>query len=141
MLFRSRIGWLAKDFGPLLGAALRAAGGLELAPLIARGLAMGDEMHQRNVACSALVLRALAPHLAREAPGAETLARCLGFIAGNEQFFLNVGMAMGKAIMDPVRDIEACSLVAAMCRNGTDFGVRLSGTGDDWFTAPVELPS
>jgi len=135
-----RIRWLREDFGPLLGAALRAAGGLELTPLIARGLAMGDEMHQRNVACSALVLRALAPHFAREAPGAETLARCLAFIGGNEQFFLNIGMAMGKAIMDPVRGIEACSLVSAMCRNGTDFGVRVSGTGDEWFTAPVEMP-
>ncbi len=135
-----RIRWLRDDFGPLLGAALRAAGGLELAPLIARGLAMGDEMHQRNVACSALTLRALAPHFARHAPGAETLAQSLAFIAGNEQFFLNIGMAMGKAVMDPVRSIEACSLVAAMCRNGTDFGIRLSGTGDEWFTAPVELP-
>jgi hypothetical protein len=135
-----RIAWLRDDFGPLLGAALRALGGLELAPLISRGLAMGDEMHQRNVACSALTLRALAPHMAREAPGAETLARSLAFIAGNEQFFLNVGMAMGKAVMDPVRGIDGCSLVAAMCRNGTDFGVRLSGTGDAWFTAPVEMP-
>jgi hypothetical protein len=136
----ARIRWLRDEFGPLLGAALRASGGLELAPLIARGLAMGDEMHQRNVACSALTLRALSPHMARHAPGAETLARALAFIAGNEQFFLNIGMAMGKAIMDPVREIEACSLVVAMCRNGTDFGVRLSATGDQWFTAPVELP-
>jgi hypothetical protein len=136
----ARLAWLRDAFGPLLGASLRAAGGLELAPLVARGLAMGDEMHQRNVACSALTLRALAPHFARAAGGAETLARSLAFIAGNEQFFLNIGMAMGKCIMDPVRSIEACSLVAAMCRNGTDFGVRVSGTGDEWFTAPVEMP-
>jgi hypothetical protein len=136
----ARIAWLRDGFGPLLGAALRAAGGLELAPLISRGLAMGDEMHQRNVACSALVLRALAPHMARVASDAGALARGLAFIAGNEQFFLNIGMAMGKAIMDPVRGIEACSLVAAMSRNGTDFGIRLSGTGDAWFTAPVEMP-
>ena len=135
-----RIRWLRDHFGPLLGAALRALGGLELAPLISRGLAMGDEMHQRNVACSALTLRALAPHMAREAADDDTLARSLGFIAVNEQFFLNIGMAMGKAIMDPVRGLEACSLVSAMCRNGTDFGVRLSGTGDQWFTAPVEMP-
>jgi Protein of unknown function (DUF1116) len=135
-----RIGWLRDEFGPALGAALRAIGGLELSPLIARGLAMGDEMHQRNVACSALTLRALAPHFAQEARGAETLTRSLAFISGNEQFFLNVGMAMGKAVMDPVRGIEACSLVSAMCRNGTDFGVWLSGTGDAWFTAPVEMP-
>src|SRR5258708_35533827 len=129
----ARLAWLRDEFGPLLGAALRAAGGLELAPLISRGLAMGDEMHQRNVACSALVLRALAPHLARNSENAQSLARALAFIAGNEQFFLNIGMAMGKAVMDPVRGIEACSLVAAMCRNGTDFGLRLSGTGDRWF--------
>jgi hypothetical protein len=139
-----RIRWLRDDFGPLLGAALRAAKGLELAPLISRGLAMGDEMHQRNVACSALTLRALAPHMARVASDAGALARALAFVAGNEQFFLNIGMAMGKAVMDPLsgqnNGIEACSLVSAMCRNGTDFGIRLSGTGDEWFTAPVELP-
>ncbi|HSG77221.1 MAG TPA: DUF1116 domain-containing protein [Burkholderiales bacterium] len=136
----ARIAWLRDEFGPRLGAALRAAGGLDLAPLVARGLAMGDEMHQRNVACSALVLRGLAPHLARAAGGAEPLAQSLAFIAGNEQFFLNVGMAMAKSVMDPVRGIEGCSLVTAMCRNGTDFGIRLSATGDAWFTAPVEMP-
>lgn len=136
----ARLAWLRDVFGPLLGAALRTAGGLELVPLVARGLAMGDEMHQRNVACSALTLRALSPHLARTADDAEMLAKCLAFIAGNEQFFLNIGMVMGKSIMDPVRGIEACSLVAAMSRNGTDFGVRVSGTGDAWFTAPVEMP-
>ena len=136
----ARLAWLRDAFGPLLGAALRAAGGLELAPLVARALAMGDELHQRNVACSALTLRALAPHIAKAAGDPETLTRGLAFIAGNEQFFLNIGMAMGKSIMDPVRGIEACSLVAAMSRNGSDFGIRLSGTGDAWFTAPAEMP-
>ncbi|MGE0876340.1 MAG: DUF1116 domain-containing protein [Burkholderiales bacterium] len=135
-----RLRWLATDFGPMLGHALRAMGGLELVPLISRGLAMGDEMHQRNVACSALTLRALAPHLARSGADGEALARALAFIAGNEQFFLNIGMAMGKSVMDPVRGVAASSLVSAMCRNGTDFGIRVSGTGDEWFTAPVEMP-
>jgi hypothetical protein len=134
-----RLAWLKDEFGPLLGAALRASGGLELAPLVARGLAMGDEMHQRNVACSALVLRALAPHLAR-ASAPETSARALSFIAGNEQFFLNVGMAMGKCITDPLAGIDACSLVSAMCRNGTDFGVRIAATAESWYVAPVQLP-
>jgi hypothetical protein len=136
----ARLAWLRDVFGPIFGGALRAAGGLQLAPLVARGLAMGDEMHQRNVACSALTLRALAAHLAKAAGDADALSRSLAFIAGNEQFFLNIGMVMGKAIMDPVSGIEACSLVSAMSRNGTDFGIRLSGTGDEWFTAPVEMP-
>ena len=135
-----RLHWLADSFGPAFGAALRSAGGLELAPLISRGLAMGDEMHQRNVACSALTLRALAPHLAKVGASADELSKILAFIAGNEQFFLNIGMVMGKSIMDPVRGIEDSTVVTAMCRNGTDFGVRVSGTGDQWFTAPVEMP-
>jgi hypothetical protein len=43
-------------------------------------------------------------------------------------------------MMDPVRDIDGSSIVTAMCRNGTEFGIRVSGTGDTWFTAPVEMP-
>ena len=135
-----RLRWLADVFGPAFGQALRDTGGLDLVPLISRGLAMGDEMHQRNVACSALTLRALAPQLARVVADGETLAKILAFIAGNEQFFLNIGMVMGKSIMDPVRGIAGSTVVTAMCRNGTDFGVRVSGTGDAWFTAPVEMP-
>ena len=135
-----RLRWLRDRLGPALGAALRASGGIELSALIARGLSMGDEMHQRNVACSSLLLRALAPSLARTTNDTEELARALTFIAGNDQFFLNVAMAMAKSIMDPVRDIGESTIVTAMSRNGTDFGIRVSGCGDTWFTAPVEMP-
>jgi hypothetical protein len=101
---------------------------------------MGDEMHQRNVACSSLLLRQLAPLLARTASNADALVACLDFIGRNDQFFLNIAMAMGKALTDPACDIKASSVVTAMSRNGTDFGIRVSGTGDRWFTAPVEMP-
>ena len=135
-----RLRWLRDDFGPALGRALRHMGGLKLKDLVARGLTMGDEMHQRNVACSGLTVRAVAPAMAETASDNAALARALAFIGGNDQFFLNIAMAMGKAIMDPVRDIEGACIVTAMCRNGTDFGIRVSGTGDRWFTAPVEMP-
>ncbi len=135
-----RLRWLAAELGPALSAALRIREGIGLKSLIARGLAMGDEMHQRNVACTGLLLRELAPALARSARDAAELGRILEFIGGNDQFFLNVAMAMGKAIMDPVRGIQRSTVVTAMCRNGTEFGMRVSGTGDIWFTAPVEMP-
>jgi hypothetical protein len=136
----ARLAWLRDVLGPALGRVLREMGGIPLKPIVARGLTMGDEMHQRNVACSSLLLRLLAPALARTTKDSETLARCLDFIAKNDQFFLNVAMAMGKAIADPARGIVGSSLVTAMSRNGTDFGIRVSGTGDTWFTAPVEMP-
>ena len=135
-----RLRWLRDDFGPALGRALRHMGGIPLKSLVARGLTMGDEMHQRNVACSGLTLRAISPALAETADNSTALSKALTFIGNNDQFFLNIGMAMGKAIMDPVRNITGSSVVTAMCRNGTDFGIRVSGMGDTWFTAPVEMP-
>ena len=135
-----RLCWLRDDFGPSLGRALRHMDGLPLKSLVARGLTMGDEMHQRNVACSGLTLRALSPVLVATSNTNEALAKALAFMGDNDQFFLNIAMAMGKSIMDPVRDIEGASVVTAMCRNGTDFGIRVSGTGDTWFTSPVEMP-
>jgi hypothetical protein len=136
----ARLAWLRDVLGPAMGRALRETGGIELKSLVARGLAMGDEMHQRNVACSGLLLRALAAPLARTAADPAGLAEALAFIAANDQFFLKVAKVMGKAIMDPVKGIEGSSVVTAMSRNGTDFGIRVSGTGDRWFTAPVEMP-
>src|SRR5918999_696449 len=101
----ARLAWLRDEFGPLLGKALRSASGIELGPLIARGLSMGDEMHQRNVACSSLLLRALAAHLARGAASSEALSKAFQFMGANDQFFLNIAMAMGKSILDPARGI------------------------------------
>jgi hypothetical protein len=135
-----RLRWIREVLGPALGRALRETGGIPLKPLIARGLTMGDEMHQRNVACSSLLLRQLAPTLARTAKNTQELVECLGFIGRNDQFFLNVAMAMGKALTDPARNIDGSSVVTAMSRNGTDFGISVSGIGDRWFTAPVEMP-
>ena len=135
-----RLRWLRDTLGPSMGRALREMDGIPLKNLVARGLTMGDEMHQRNVGCSGLILRAVAPALAETSSEAGALVEALSFIGGNDQFFLNIAMAMGKAITDPVSGIEGSSVVTAMSRNGTDFGIRVSGTGDTWFVAPVEMP-
>ncbi|MDA0262353.1 MAG: DUF1116 domain-containing protein [Proteobacteria bacterium] len=137
---RDRLRWLSNELGPILGAGLRALGGLQLKGLIARGLAMGDEMHQRNAACTSLFIRELAPALARTSTDGEKLGRALEFIGGNDLFFLNIAMAMAKSITDPAIGIEGSSVVTTMARNGTEFGIRVSGTGDAWFTAPCEMP-
>ncbi len=136
----ARLAWLRDVFGPAMAGALRNGDGVNLKALIARGLSMGDEMHQRNVACSSLLLREMAPAFARSAADTDQLAQVLAFVGGNDQFFLNIAMAMGKAIMDPVKGIAGSSVVTTMCRNGTEFGIKVSGTGERWFTAPVEMP-
>jgi len=136
----ARLKWIKEALAPLMSQALQQTDGINLKNLIARGLTMGDEMHQRNVACSGLLLRELSPHMAAVAKDNNLLSESLAFMAGNDQFFLNVGMATGKAIMDPVNGIAHSTVVTAMSRNGTDFGIRVSALGDQWFTAPVEMP-
>jgi hypothetical protein len=136
----ARLRWLATEAGPLLGAALRAAGGLDLRALMAQALRMGDEMHQRNVAASSLLARALMPYLARVGGKHGAVARVAEFLAANDQFFLNIAMAAGKALADPAGGVPGSTLVTVMARNGTDFGIRVSGLGDRWWTAPVNTP-
>jgi uncharacterized protein DUF1116 len=135
-----RLRWLQNELGPALDAAVRRLGGLPLIPLIARALTMGDELHQRNVAASGLFFRAVAPALAEVVSG-PTLSRVLGFLAQTDQFFLNIAMAASKAMLASSEDIPYCTLVTAMSRNGVEFGIRVSGLGARWFTAPAPPPA
>jgi hypothetical protein len=136
----ARLNWMATEAGPLLGSALRASGGIDLRALMAQALRMGDEMHQRNVAASSLLARALMPAVAKVGGRHHAVARLAEFIAGNDQFFLNVAMAAGKALADPAGAITGSTLVTTMARNGTDFGIRVSALGERWLTAPVNTP-
>jgi len=135
-----RLEWLATEAGPVLGAALRAGGPVDLRALMSQALRMGDEMHQRNIGASALLTRRLMPAIARATPDAGVIARLAEFIGGNDQFFLNLAMAAGKAITDPCVGHAGSTLVVTMARNGTDFGIRVAGLGDRWLTAPVNTP-
>ncbi|MEO3800620.1 DUF1116 domain-containing protein [Nonomuraea sp. B1E8] len=133
-----RLRWMDQVLGPALAAALERTGPIDLRSLIAQALQMGDELHNRNRAATSLLLRELAPAVVEAAPGAA--ARVLRFINGNDHFFLNAGMAAAKVSTDAARDVPGSSLVVAMARNGTDFGVQVSGLGGRWFTGPAGVP-
>jgi hypothetical protein len=132
-----RLRWMADVLAPTMSAILATHGPLELKPLIAQALHMGDECHNRNAAASSLLLKKLVPAaLASKVPQSQ-LAQALSFIAGNDHFFLNLSMATCKAMLDAAHGVANSSLVTAMARNGVRFGIRLSGTGDQWFEAPA----
>ncbi|WP_214320111.1 DUF1116 domain-containing protein [Nonomuraea sediminis] len=132
-----RLRWMDRVLGPALAVALESTGPLDLRAMIAQALQMGDELHNRNRAATSLLLRELAPALAETCSEA---AEVLRFIGGNDHFFLNMGMAAAKAATDAARDIPGSTMVVAMARNGTDFGVQVSGLGGRWFTGPAGVP-
>jgi len=135
----TRLRWLATTLGPTLDAALQLHGPVDLRTLIAQALQMGDECHNRNAAATSLFARRLASAIVRTAP-ADVAAQALDFLGQNDHFFLNLSMAACKSTMDAAHGIEGSTVVTAMARNGVDFGIRVSGTGDAWFTAPATVP-
>ena len=134
-----RLRWMAETLAPALGAALAAHGPVDLKALTAQALLMGDECHNRNVASTSLFTRLIAPALVRTAPTA-VAARILEFLEGNNHFYLNLSMAACKAALDAAHDIPHSTVVTAMARNGVEVGIRMSGTGAAWFTAPALVP-
>ncbi|MGE3913686.1 MAG: DUF1116 domain-containing protein, partial [Chloroflexota bacterium] len=135
----TRLHWMRSTLGPTLDAALKQHGPVDLRTLIAQALQMGDESHNRNVAATSLFARRLASSLVRSA-APEAASAVLDFVSQNDHFFLNLSMAACKATMDAAHGIEGSTVVTAMARNGVDFGIRVSGTGDQWFTAPATVP-
>jgi hypothetical protein len=104
---------------------------------MAQALNMGDEVHNRNAAASALLVKRLAPALIEADVARADAAATLAFVAGNDHFFLNLSMAACKAMCDAAAGVPHSSVVTAMARNGVNFGIRLAGTGDAWFEAPA----
>lgn len=137
-----RLTWIQHTLGPVLGKALRKLdGGLNVNVLISKAITMGDEFHQRNIAASLLFLKEISPTiLTLDDVPSDTKLEVIQFLAKTDQFFLNIMMATGKAIVDGARQEKVGSIVTTMTRNGKDFGIRISSLGDQWFTAPVNTP-
>ena len=135
-----RLLWMKNVLGPTLGKAIRTLGGLNVNPLVAKAIAMGDEFHQRNIAASLAFLKEVSPVITKMEMDDKDRYDVIKFLADTDQFFLNIMMATGKAVMDGARQITDGTVVTAMCRNGVEFGIRISGMGDEWFTAPVNTP-
>ena len=139
-----RLLWMELVLGPSIAAALQRHGPIDAGALIASMVAMGDEGHNRNRAGTSLLVRALAPDLVRTIEvgqrRADDIAEVLSFIDANDHFLLNVVMAAAKLVADAGAGVPGATVVTAMARNGTEFGIRVSGTGDRWFTGPAAVP-
>jgi len=133
----ARLKWMAEELAPILKKALLNRGEIDMKSLIAQALLMGDEGHNRNRAGTSLLIRELAPHLVLLDEDREKISKVLTFLHENNHFFLNLSMPSCKCTVDAAANIEGSSVIVTMARNGTDFGIRVSGLDDQWFTGPA----
>ncbi len=135
-----RLHWLNEIMAPVLAKAIEMSGGLDMRTLLSEVLHMGDEGHNRNKAGSFVFTARLAPFIVQAAPSPELASRIIKTLGDNALSVLNPVMASCKAMADAAHGVEGSTIVSVMARNGTDFGIRVSGLGDRWFTAPVTTP-
>ncbi len=135
-----RLRWMEDVMAPVLADAIEASGGIDIRALLAEALHMGDEGHNRNKAGSILYTTKLAPFIVKATRDADVASEVLRFLGDNALSVLNPVMAACKAMVDAAHGVEGSTIVTVMARNGTDFGIRVSGLGDRWFTAPVAVP-
>jgi len=135
----TRLRWMGGVLGPLLQAAVRTADPVDVTGILTQMLQMGDEAHNRNRAGTLMLLRDLAPAMVTSGWDGGDVSEALRFIGGNDHFFLNLAMPGCKLALDAARGIDGSTMVVAMARNGTDFGIQVAGSGDEWFTGPAQL--
>ncbi|MCQ1529116.1 YlbE family protein [Lutispora saccharofermentans] len=135
-----RLHWMEDNMYPIMKEAVELSGGIDWKALVIQALQMGDDCHNRNRAATAMFAKMIGQYLSKVSASKEEISKVFEFINGNEHFTINITMAMCKAITDAAHNIEGSTIVTAMCRNGVDFGIRISGLGDEWFTAPANTP-
>jgi len=135
-----RLRWMTDVLGPLLAAAVRGHGPVDVTAILTQMVQMGDEAHNRNRAGTLMLLRDLLPSMVDSGFAPSDIADAARFIGGNDHFFLNLAMPACKLALDAARDIPGSTMVVAMARNGTDFGIQVAGTASRWFTAPAMVP-
>ena len=128
-----RLRYMRDEFGPIMKRVIKKMGGLSIWSVLAQGIQMGDECHNRHAASTNILLKNIVEPLFSLNISKEKAFRAYKFIAGNSHFFLNFSMTACKLAMVAASDIENSTIVTAMSRNGTDFGIRVSGLGDKWF--------
>jgi hypothetical protein len=135
-----RLHWMTDVLGPLLQHAVRSGGPVDVKAIIAQMLQMGDEGHNRNRAGTLMFLREVLPAMIDSGSPTADVASAVRFVSGNDHFFLNLVMPACKLQTRAAADLLGSTVVTVMARNGTDFGIQTSGTGDQWFTAPANTP-
>ena len=132
-----KLDWMESVLGPTVKAALEASGGIDIRAILSKALHMGDDGHNRLDAASVLYTTQLAPYIAKVAKDTQTAFDVIKFLGENALSILNPVMAACKTMTAAGENVEGSTIVTIMARNGTDFGIRVSGLGNRWFTAPA----
>ncbi|MDA4120298.1 MAG: DUF1116 domain-containing protein, partial [Thaumarchaeota archaeon] len=131
--------FIRETFAPVMAETIKHAHGINVKEMLSLGLQMGDELHGRFDATRGVFTNWILPHIVRTGFEKETIGRVGDYLMGMGGRWFGGNMMMGacKVMMDAGKGVKHSTVVTAMARNGVDFGIKVSGLGDTWFTGPA----
>lgn len=134
----AHLNMMRDTIGPAITRMLESVGGMGLKRIMVRGVEMGDELHSRQDACGLILTNELAKMIFdTDTMSYEEKRLCMDLIFGTVRFFHPLGMAAAMASLESVRNVPYSTVVTAMEGNGVTYGIKVSGCGNQWFTAPA----
>lgn len=131
--------WVENAVAPLLGEAIEHADYIDFVSIVCKSVLMGEDCHTRMDSATLYFLAELLPGLIKSCNDEETLERLTTLIHRDQLFALNPIMATCKTMSMAGNNVPHSSIVTVMARNGTEFGIKVSGLGDRWFTGLAEI--
>ena len=131
----ANLAWMRDELFAPITRVLRDAGGFPLKDLFAEAIRMGDELHSSQKAIDALFTRAIIPYALKCANAHELLA----YFASTNRFTHNFGQAASRAALLSAQEVAGASLVVAAGGNGVEYGIKVAGRGNRWYTAPSPM--
>lgn len=130
-----RFKWFDDVLLPVLKGVIKSSGGINIRNILAKSIAMGDENHSRQLASTALLMQQLMPFIVEENLPEKIMQDVVRFLSSAERFFLHVFIAGAVSVMEGIKGINYCTLMAGQGGNGFDFGIKVAFSGNEWYTA------
>lgn len=131
--------YMREELFPPLREMVKKRGGVSLKPILAESMQMGDENHTRQSAADLLFLDEIILDMLSLNVDRNALYKTIKYIVETPRFFHNFGQGASRSAMLSAVGLPYSTMMTACCGNGVEFGIKVAGLGDQWFTAEAPM--
>jgi len=131
--------YMREELFPVLREMIIKRGGLALKPILAESMQMGDENHTRQTASDLILKKEILPDLVRMDIPKEKLLKVIDYLINTPRIFHCFGQGVSRSALLAAEGTPYSTMVTALAGNGVEFGIKVAGLGDRWFTAPSPM--
>ncbi len=127
---------MRQELFPPMADMLRRRGGVALKPILSESFQMGDENHTRQTAADMIILKQCVMDFIDMDYPPQVLKAVMRYFSRTPRMFHCLGQGAARSAMLSNVGMPYSTMVTAVCGNGVEFGIKVAGLGERWFTAP-----